>query len=180
MDSLTNLKFEVIKKISEVRFKYKDLSKISKIESNSPPSVFVGSKLKYPLMNVGVLSPVEKDPNSWIYDNPKYWAGNQFQVEDVLKLRNSLLNSRFRSSAKDARLNKRFLEMAREIALSSRQVDFEVSFKNRLNLNRSKDRILTPHGFSAEIKGMRVTENVKIPIFVDKIINDDIKSKEGI
>ena len=69
-----NIKFEVVKKIAETGFKINDLSKISKIDSISPPSVFIGSKLKYPLVNVGILSPLNKDEDSWLYDDAKYWA----------------------------------------------------------------------------------------------------------
>ena len=47
-----DLKFEAIKKIAETNFKVRDLSKISMINSLSPPSVFIGSRLKYPEINV--------------------------------------------------------------------------------------------------------------------------------
>jgi len=33
----------------------------SRLESNSPPSIFIGSKLKYPLVNVGIIKPLEKE-----------------------------------------------------------------------------------------------------------------------
>ena len=57
---------EPLKKIAETSFKIKDLSQISRIDSISPPSVFIGSKLKYPLVNVGILSPLERDdPRAW-------------------------------------------------------------------------------------------------------------------
>jgi hypothetical protein len=40
---MENIKFETIKKIAEVKFKYRDMKKISKVDSNSPPSIFIGS-----------------------------------------------------------------------------------------------------------------------------------------
>src|SRR3989338_9672596 len=110
-----DLKFEAIKKIAETNFKVRDLSKISMINSLSPPSVFIGSKLKYPEVNVGILSPLEKDENAWLYDSEKYWAENNFEINQVLYLRNNLLNSRFRTKANDARLNKKLLEITKEI-----------------------------------------------------------------
>ena len=91
------IKFEVIKKLTELGFKYRNLNNISKLDTNSPPSVFIGSALKYPLVNVGILSPLEKDENAWVYDDTKYWANNDFKIHDVIKLRESLLNSRFQS-----------------------------------------------------------------------------------
>ena len=75
---MKNIKFEIIKKISEIKFQHADLKKISKFETISPPSVFIGSKLKYPFVNIGILSPLDKDENAWIYDDAKYWADNNF------------------------------------------------------------------------------------------------------
>ena len=57
---MEDIKFEVIKKIGDTNFKVKNISNVSKLDSTSPPSVFIGSKLRYPLVNVGILSPLEK------------------------------------------------------------------------------------------------------------------------
>ncbi len=174
------IKFEAIKKVADVGFKVRDFSQISKVDSISPPSVFIGSKLKYPLVNVGILSPLEKDENSWLYDDAKYWADNNLNIEEVIGLRNGLLNSRFQAKVSDIRLNKRFVEVAKDIAISSKQVDVEIELKNRLIVGREKDRVLTPHGMRAGLKNVEVTGNVKIDKKVDKVINDDIKASEGV
>jgi hypothetical protein len=176
---MENIKFEVIKKISELKFKYKDFGSISKLDSNSPPSVFVGSKLKYPLVNVGILSPLERDENVWIYDDAKYWAGNNFEINDVLRLRNNLLNSRFQSNVHDSRTSKNFVQMAQEIAIASRPVDVEIELKSKLNLEGKKDKVLTPHGMHGNLKTAKITGNVKVHQKVDYVINDEIKSSEG-
>ncbi len=177
---MSDIKFEVIKKISELKFRYKDLRNISKLDSNSPPSVFVGSKLKYPLVNVGILSPLEREENAWIYDDAKYWANNNFQINDVLNLRDNLLNSRFQSNVYDSRTNKHFVQMAQEIAVASKPVDLEIELKHKLNIGRNKDRILAPHGMRAGLKAAKITGNVKIHRQVDKVMNDEIKSAEGL
>ncbi len=180
---MNNIKFEIIKKIIEINFKYKNL-RVSRLDSNSPPSVFVGSKLKYPLVNVGIISPLERDENAWLYDDMKYWANNNFSINDVLRLRNNLLNSRFQSKVQDARLNsntgKKFIELAQEIAIASKPVDVEIKLKNKLNIDRKKDRIITPWGMRAGLKMAKITGNVKIHNKIDKIINDDVKASEGI
>jgi hypothetical protein len=176
---MSDIKFEVIKKISEMKMRSRDFANISKLDSNSPPSVFIGSKLKYPLVNVGILSPLERENNAWVYDDAKYWAENDFQINDVLKLRDSLLNSRFRSNVYDSRSNKKFLQMAQEIAIASKPVDIEIELKHRLDLGRKKDKVLTPHGMSASLKKAKITGNVKIHRQVDKVMNDEIKSSEG-
>ncbi len=176
---MSDIKFEIIKKIAETKFRYQDLGKISKLDSNSPPSVFVGSKLKYPLVNVGILSPIERDENAWVYDDAKYWAGNNFGINDVLRLRNSLLNSRFQSTVHDSRTNKKFVEIAQEIALASKPVDVEIELKNKLTLDTKKDRVLTPHGMRGNLKEAKIVGNVKINQHVDKVINDEVKAVEG-
>ena len=102
-----DIKFEVVKKVADVNFKTRNFDNLSKIDSISPPSVFIGSKLKYPVVNVGILSPLEKDENAWVYDDVKYWAENNYDIKDVLNLRNSLLNSRFQTKVSDARMNKK-------------------------------------------------------------------------
>ena len=177
---MENIKFEALKKVSEISFKYREMKKISNIDSVSPPSVFIGSKLKYPLMNVGILSPVEGDENAWIYDDMKYWANNNFEIRDVLQLREGLLNSRFKSYAKDVRMNKNFLGLAKEIAIASKPVDVEIELKNTFNIGRKPDRVLTGHGINASLKKAKITGNVKVDRKVDKVINDDIKAVEGV
>ena len=177
---MQDIKFEVIKKISDTNFKIKDIANISKFESNSPPSVFIGSKLRYPLVNIGILSPLERDENAWLYDNAKYWAENNFQINDVIKIRESLLNSRFKSTVHDSRLNKKFVQIAQEIALASKPVDIEIELKNKLNFEKQKDRVLIPHGLQANLKKAKITSNVRIHRKVEKVINDEMKASESV
>lgn len=176
---MENIKFEVVKKISEMSFKVKNLGEISHIASLSPPSVFIGSKLKYPLVNVGILSPLEKDEDAWVYDDAKFWADENLGISEVLKLRNSLLNSRFQTKVSDVRLNKKFVEIAKDVAIASKPVELEIDLQNRLRFGKDKDKILTPHGMRAGLKKAEIVGNVKIDRKVDKIINDEIKASEG-
>ncbi len=177
---MENIKFEVVSKITKNMFKSQNLNKISKFESISPPSVFIGSKLRYPLVNIGILSPLEKDENAWIYDDCKYWAKENFSISDVIKLRSSLLNSRFQSKVQDVRLSNKFVDIARDVAIASRPVDLEIELKNRIVGGQKNDRVLAPHGMSAGLKNARVTSNIKIDKKVDRVINDEIKAVEGI
>ena len=174
------IRFEIVKKIAETKFKVKDLSKIYKIDSISPPSVFIGSKLMYPEVNVGILSPLEKDKNAWLYDDAKYWAKEDFDIDHVLYLRNNLLNSRFRTKVTDARLNKKFLEVVKNIAIASKPVDVEIGLKNRVQIGKEKDKIITPLSMNANLERAKITGNVKVAKSVDSIIEDDIKASESI
>jgi len=176
---MKDIKFEVMKKVADTNFKFRDLKSISKIDSISPPSVFIGSKLRYPLVNIGILSPLEKDENAWIYDDAKYWAEQDFQISDVVKLRDSLLNSRFQSKVQDSRLNKKFVGLAQDIAVASKPVDVEIELQNSLSFKRGRDRVVTPQGMRAGLKKATITGNVKIHKKVDKVMNDEIKAAEG-
>ena len=175
-----DIRFEVVKKIAETNFRIKNLNNISKFDASSPPSVFIGSKLRYPLVNVGIMSPLQKDEDAWIYDAERYWADNNFEISDVIHLRNNLLNSRFQSKVTDTRLNKKFISLAQEIAIASKPVDVEIELKNRVRFGRNKDQILTPHGMSAGLKQAKVTSNVQVDANVDKAIHDEIKAHEAV
>jgi hypothetical protein len=176
-----DIRFEVIKKIADTRFKYRDIGKISELEATSPPSVFIGSKLKYPLVNVGILSPLEKDEDAWIYDDAEFWAKNNFGIRDVVSLRESLLNSRFQSKVTDPRSgNRKFVEMAQELALASKPVDLEIELKSRVGPGFKRDRVVIPQGMSAPLKKAKITGNVKINPKLDKVMNDEIKAAEAV
>lgn len=177
---MSDIRFEVVKKIAETRFKFKELGSISRLDSSSPPSVFIGSKLKYPQVNVGILSPLERDEDAWVYDDAPYWAKEDFTIKEVLNLRDNLLNSRFQSKVSAVRTSDKFVNLAQEIALASKPVDVEIELKRNLITGRKKDKVLMPIGMNAPLKKARVTENVKIDRRVDKVINDEIKSSEGI
>lgn len=182
MSEQKDIKFEVIKKIAEVNFKYQNFGSITKLDGSSPPSVFIGSKLRYPLVNVGILSPLEREENAWIYDEPKYWAKNNFQINEVVKLRDSLLNSRFQSNATEVRSssgNKKFIQLAQEIAIASKPVDVEIELKDKVNVGRGKDQIIIPHGMRAGLKNAKIVSNVKVDRHLDKVMNDDIKASEA-
>ncbi len=178
---MDGIKFEIIKKIAETNFKFKNLDSVSELNTNSPPSVFVGSGLKYPIVNVGILSPLEKDENAWIYDDYKYWAKNNFNIRDVINLRNSLLNSRFRASVKDSRKeNQKFVQISQELAIASKPVDIEIELEKKISQGIKKDKILAPQGMAAPLKKARITGNVKISEKIDRVMNDEIKASEGI
>jgi hypothetical protein len=174
------IKFQKIKKEIETGFKIKELKNESHLYTNSPPSVFIGSKLKYPQINAGIISPFKKEENSWVYDNPKYWSENNFNINQVINLRNNLINSRFRTNVKSFSNESKFVEIAKEIAISSNQVDLEMEIKEKSKTNELKERIITPHKISAQLKNAKIIGNIKVEKKVDTVINDEIKSSEAI
>src|SRR3989344_8769210 len=89
-------------------------------------SVFVG-RYNYPNVNVGILSPPKRSNDSWLSDAPNYWANQNFQIRQIIGLRGSLINSRFKSHIFDVRKNNKFLEIGQELAMASKPTDIEVN-----------------------------------------------------
>ncbi len=167
-------------KVKSVFSTIKELGK-DNFFGSSPPSVFVGSKLKYPDVNVGILSPPVHDDSSWILDSPRYWANSETTIKDVVSYRGSLINSRFKSSVKDVRKENKFLDIAKEIAIGYKPVDVEIYLKKKPNLNFDKDKITMPMGPAAGLKSIKITENVKVSNHVEKVFEDtDLKAADAI
>jgi len=162
------------------QFKVKEIFK-DEFFSNSPPSVFVGSKF-YPEANVGVLAPPEKIENVSLYDNQKYWAENNLDIYQIMEFRSSLINSRFRTDVKAVRTNdNKFLNLAREIGMSVKPVDVEVKLKKKIRLIINIDDTTLPMGPRGSVEKLRVASNPKISSHVDKVYFDtDMKAIEGI
>jgi len=77
---------------------------------NSPPTVFVGSKLMdEKKANVGVLSPLETKEEAWKYDAPHYWYKENYSIKKIAELRANLINARKEASIFDVRNSNKFL-----------------------------------------------------------------------
>ncbi len=165
---------------SQTLFKIKEI--MGEFNSTSPPSVFVGSKLRYPAVNVGILAPTEQNKWAWIFDAQNYWAENEFKLEDVINFRRSLINSRFKSNvnaitSSQSDLNKKFLEISQELAMATKSVDLEMELKRKAAIRLDFDKINMPIGPRAQLKKVKLTENPKIPTKIDKVVSDmDLKS----
>jgi len=173
-------KLEFQKKIV---YEYKSLFREVKelknsFSGNSPPSVFVGSKLAYPKVNVGILSPPEIVDNAWVFDNPNHWVKNNYSIKEILNLRWSLVNSRFRTTVKDT---SKFLDAAQEIGIAAKPVELEIKLKKKLNVGMEFDKIRAPNGPVGGLKDIKITENVKVNNFVDKVVSDtDLKAGDAV
>ncbi len=177
---MENIKFESVKKIGDLSLKIRDLKDLSKFQSASPPSIFIGSKLKYPEVNVGILSPINLEEEPSLYEDCPRWSKENYEIKDILKLRNNLVNSRFKSNVKDVRVENKLINVAKEIAISSKSVDVEIELSNKLSLGKDKDKVLTPYRFDAHLKNVKLTSNVKVEKKVERVMNDEIKASEGI
>lgn len=129
------------------------------------PNVFIG-RYGYPDINVGLLSTEEYDN----HDAPLLWSKNNYQIQQVIDLRTSLINSTFRTNIKS--FNDKMLEMSQEVSLAAKPVDVEVNLNKKpfFRLNFNQDTL--PHGPRVKLKKASITENPKIPRKVDKVVSD--------
>ena len=83
---------------AESMFKIKD--KIDKEDFfGASPAPFIG-RYGYPNINVGVLVPPEIREEAWLYDAPQYWSNENYQIPQLIDIRSSLINSRFKANIK--------------------------------------------------------------------------------
>ena len=147
----------------------------------TPPTIFVGSRLAYPKVNVGILSPLEETAHPEIYDAPKAWYQQKFSIKQVVHLRMNLMNSRFQSNVYDIRKSNKFLELSQEIGMSLQPVNFEVTLKNKPKKIPEFEPISIPFGPSANLKRLKITENPKISPKIEKVFYDtDLKAVHAI
>jgi len=147
---------------------------------SSPPTIFVGSKLKYPAVNVGILSPPEETADAWVYDAQTYWPGTDFTIRDIVALRSSLINSRFETRVNSVRTSDKFTSLAQEIGIGKNPVDVEIQLAKKPIMKTNFDNIRLPMGPAVSLKYAKVVDNVKVDRKVEKIISDtDFKAVEG-
>lgn len=168
----------LLKLYKEVKSLFKSIDfKDPQILSASPPSVFVG-RVGYPYVNVGILSPVRDVPNPELYDAPSTWSNKNYSINQIISLRASLVNSRFKAQVK---ASSKFLDISQEVGMASKPVDLEIDLKRKPNFNMQFGKIALPMGPSAEIKSVELTGNPKIHTKVDKVNSDtDLKASEAL
>jgi len=162
---------------------FKEVHKITdKFFGNSPPQIFIGSKLKYPKVNVGILSPPDKVDDAWLYSAEHTWAEQNFDIKTIIQLRSSLINSRFQTRVDQARSKTtKFIELSQEIGMAKSPVDIEIELKKKIKITFDTDKITLPMGPQAPLKKVRITENTKIDIKVDKVVSDtDLKANDAL
>ncbi|MBW3005071.1 hypothetical protein KY310_04535 [Candidatus Woesearchaeota archaeon] len=162
---------------SDALFKVKD--KINKEDFfGSSPAPFVG-RFGYPHINVGILSPPEQKDDAWLYDAPNHWSKEEFKIPQIVDLRSSLINSRFKAYVKER--SDRLLGITQEVGMASKPVDIEVNLKKKPVFRLNTDAYMAPTGPNADLKKIEITSNPKIHTKVDKVVSDTgLKSADGL
>ena len=133
----------------------------------SSPAPFVG-RYGYPYINVGILAPPE-EKETRIYDAPQFWSSQNYNISQIIELRSSLINSRFKSYIKD---NSKMLGISQEVGMASKPVDMEISLEKKPIFRVSSDAYAAPTGPNAKLRKVQITSNPKINAKVQKVVDD--------
>ena len=140
-------------------------------------SPFVG-RYGYPYVNVGILAPPEQSEDAWLYDAPKYWSAENYEIPRIVDFRSSLINSRYNINIKK---RMKLLELSQDIAMSSKPVDVEIQLYEKPKFRLNLDSYMAPTGPNAKLKKAKITENPKIHTKVYKVFEDiDLKANEAV
>jgi len=143
----------------------------------SSPAPFVG-RFGYPDVNVGILSPPEKTEDVWIYDAPRYWAEQDFNIGEIVNYRSALINSNFKTNIYSSG---KLLEVAQETGMASKPVEMEVELSKAPVFKLNLEPYVAPMGPRANLKRVEITSNTKIPGAVDKVVSDtDLKAVDAV
>ena len=138
---------------------------------------FVG-RFGYPNINVGILAPPEQREDAWLFDAPKYWSAENYEIPRIVDFRSSLLNSRYSINIKK---RIKLLELSQDIAMSSKPVDVEIQLQEKPRFQLNLDSYMAPTGPNAKLKKASITENPKIHTKVYKVFEDtDLKAQQAV
>lgn len=156
-----------------------------KIDKNfsgvTPPSIFIGSKLDYPNLNVGILSPISPEEQPSNYDNPEYWYNNKLPLDKIVDYRTSLMNSRFKTTAHDARKSSKLIQLSQEVAMSMKTANIDFDLRKKPTFNSSFNKVSLPFGPAVEIESAKATENISVPTQIEKVYSDtDLKAVNAV
>lgn len=145
-----------------------------KFFSGKTPDLLVGS-YGYPNVNVGALSAEEYNKN----DNPQAFAKNNIHIKEILTKRQSMINSRTNIHIKKKQNS--FIEQTQEIAKSSKAVETEVELEKPLPSGLQFHERSLPHGPSAQLKKLTITENPHIKRPIQQLTEDmDVKANTAL
>jgi len=157
------------------KIKFKPVEVGESISGASPPAVFVG-KHNYPRVFIGpLISP--QHGNTQVMDLPEEWLTNGKTVEDVVNFRLSLVRGKEAVNVKD--IQSKPAQSLQEIALAKKSLELDAHFKKKPRGGFFHEDI-QPFGPSAPLKEMKLIENVKWNLQLEKAFYDtDLKAKDA-
>ncbi len=161
------MRFERIKEIYKKLLKYKkSIETLTYLNSATPPSVFISSHNNV----IGILAPVNVE-NVDICDNPPLWYSKRLSIEELLDIRARTIYAKVAKN--------RFLDILKEISLSTKPVDVEMKFSKKPRFLMIFDLYHKPIGNPTLVEDLNYN-NIKTKKIIEKVIEDDIKACDAI
>lgn len=133
-------------------------------------SVFVG-RYGYPNVNMGPMTGLESVQD---IDNPEKWFGLNYST--IIELRSMLVRSK---KPENIFSRSRFVQENQELVIAHKAPDTEITFRKKPHYTFTVSETFQPMGPSASLEKMRITENVRVKPFVERIVDDELKSKDS-
>ena len=158
------------------KIKTKSLTDTLKLDGASPPSVFVG-RIGYPKVSIGPMIPPVMGDTS-IIDTPELWLDKS--IENIVDFRSQLVRGKYSIDVFDVENPSKVVEFTRELALSKNSVFAEALFSKKPYGKISFYDEVQPHGPSAPIKNLDIT-NPKYEQNIEKAYYDtDLKARDAV
>ncbi len=146
------------------------------IGGSSPPSIFIG-RYGYPKITIGPMIPPIMGDTS-IIDTPELWLDKS--IDDIVDFRSLLIRGKYNVDVFDVENKNKIVEYTRELALSKNSVFSEAIFEKKPRGNILFYDEVQPHGPSAPIKKLDIT-NTKYDQQMEKAFYDtDLKSRKAV
>ncbi len=166
--------YKEIKKNKRTLSRIINLAKTGNIGGFTPPSTLIG-EFNYPRVSVGVI--FTTDQNAAIYDAPKFWIKTGFDVSKIFLLRSTLINAK--NNVDIRKPDNKYMHNVTLATLSENELAIDLRL---LHIHDSPlvSKDLTPHGFTAELSGLKLVENIRLNKNLEKVYYDrDLKATDG-
>jgi len=147
-----------------------------KLGGASPPSIFIG-RVGYPKVAIGPMIPPVMGDISLI-DTPELWLDKQ--LDEIVDFRSQLVRGKYQVKVTDVNNSNKIVEFTRDLALSKNSVFSEAIFEKKPYGRISFYDEIQPHGPSAPIKKLDIS-NPKYEQNIEKAYYDtDLKSRDAV
>ena len=164
----------ILSKWHETLSKHGNLFSSDSISGTSPPSVFVGS-YNYPKVFVGpMVPPIHGDTS--LLDSPEKWKGKT--LEDIINFRLNLVRGIQKVSIEQT--EGRYIENLQEVAMSSKPIDSDLTFKKSPSSNVSLDGESAPFGPIGEIKSAKFSGTTSVKSIEKTYYDKDLKAQDAV
>ena len=164
----------ILSKWHEKISKHGNLFSSDSISGTSPPSVFVGS-YNYPKVFVGpMVPPIHGDTS--LLDSPEKWKGRT--LEDIVNFRLNLVRGIQKIPIEQT--EGRYIENLQEVAMSSKPIDSDLTFKKSPSSNVSIDGESAPFGPIGEIKSAKFSGTTSVKSIEKTYYDKDLKAQDAV